>query len=60
MFVYSEQLFFTTVYERSPKYAHGLCTGILQKFFPAYTGAKIPGAHIPISLGMCNFNASCT
>lgn len=60
MFVYLAQLFFPTVYEHGPKYACGLCTGILQKFFPAYTGAKIPGAHIPIELGMCNSNASCT
>lgn len=60
MFVYLDQLFFTTVYEHSPKYACGLSTGILQKFFPAYTGAKIPRANIPIRLGMCNFNASCT
>lgn len=54
------QGFCTPPDELSPNYAWGLCTGILQEFFPAYTGAKIPGANIPIHLGMCNFNASCT
>lgn len=52
--------FCTPLDELSPNYAWGLHTGILQEFFPAYTGAKIPGANIPIQLGMCNFNASCT
>lgn len=48
MFVCTDPLVFTPVYEHSPKYAHGLCTGILQKFLPAYTGAKIPRANIPM------------
>lgn len=60
MFVCTEQGCSTTVYEHSLKYACGLCTGILHTFFPAYTGAELPGANIPIWLGMCNFNASCT